>query len=165
MTQQELYNHIFTYKDGTLVYRNPPRGKSVGEPAGTLDDYGYISVIVRGRMCKAHRIVWTMHHGDIPAGMEIDHKNRKRTDNRLDNLRLATPNQNQHNRVANRASKTGVKGVSWSKSNKAYRVDVQAYGKRHVRFAPTLNEAAAMAASLRSALHGEFSNNKEVTDD
>jgi Drexlerviridae HNH endonuclease len=46
------------------------------------------------------------HHGDIPPGMIIDHINRDRTDDRIENLRLTTRRGNQHN-LSNQ-SKYGV---------------------------------------------------------
>ena len=47
-----------------------------------------------------HRLVWEMHYGKIPKGMVIDHINRNKTDNRIENLRLATKSQNARNNNA-----------------------------------------------------------------
>lgn len=44
------------------------------------------------------RLIWETFYGQIPAGMEIDHMNRKRNDDRLSNLRLVTHSQNSRNR-------------------------------------------------------------------
>lgn len=44
---------------------------------------------------KAHRIVWIYFNGKIPVGLEINHKNGIKSDNRLSNLELITPSQNQ----------------------------------------------------------------------
>lgn len=41
-----------------------------------------------------HRIIWESVHGPIPAGLQIDHRNGVRSDNRIANLRLATPKEN-----------------------------------------------------------------------
>ena len=38
-------------------------------------------------------------NGDIPDGMEIDHINRDRYDNRIENLRLVTKSQNSLNKT------------------------------------------------------------------
>lgn len=46
---------------------------------------------------SAHRLVWEAFNGAIPAGMEINHLNGKRTDNRLCNLEVCSKSQNlQH---------------------------------------------------------------------
>lgn len=51
--------------------------------------HGYIRVVFLKKHYLAHRIAWTKIHGAIPSGMEIDHKNGDRYDNRIANLRLA----------------------------------------------------------------------------
>lgn len=43
---------------------------------------------------KVHRIIWKLHHGDIPRGYEIDHINMDKSDNRIENLRLLTHRNN-----------------------------------------------------------------------
>jgi len=44
-----------------------------------------------------HRLVWETFNGQIPDGMEIDHINRIRNDNRLCNLRCVTHPENMAN--------------------------------------------------------------------
>lgn len=65
------------------------------------DKDGYIVVsdfeFGRNDRMRGARLVWVMHHGDVPAGMIVDHKDRNRTNNRLDNLRLATVQENTVN--------------------------------------------------------------------
>ncbi len=41
-----------------------------------------------------HRLVWESFIGEIPEGMEIDHINSNRLDNRLENLQLVTKKEN-----------------------------------------------------------------------
>lgn len=41
-----------------------------------------------------HRLVWETYRGPIPKGMEINHLNEIRDDNRLENLELVTHYQN-----------------------------------------------------------------------
>ena len=42
----------------------------------------------------AHRIVWIATHGPIAPGLEINHRNRDKADNRVDNLEAITHLQN-----------------------------------------------------------------------
>lgn len=44
-----------------------------------------------------HRQVWIYHNGEIPKGLVIDHINRDKDDNQIDNLRLVTPSVNNKN--------------------------------------------------------------------
>lgn len=41
-----------------------------------------------------HRAMWAWFYGSVPEGMVIDHINNNKSDNRIDNLQLFTPQQN-----------------------------------------------------------------------
>lgn len=47
-----------------------------------------------------HRFVWEYFFGEIPQGLEVDHKDGNKTNNKLTNLQLLTPKDNT--RKANR---------------------------------------------------------------
>lgn len=85
-----------------------------GRKAGTVDDNGYIKIVIHGIDFKAHRLVWAFVHGEIPhKSMHIDHLNGIKKDNRLANLRLCTAKQNCENAKRHRTNSTGFKGVSF----------------------------------------------------
>ena len=60
------------------------------------DGYLRIRISVNGIRVRAsaHRVVYRFFKGDIPAGCIINHKNRKRADNRPENLEAVTQSQN-----------------------------------------------------------------------
>ena len=58
------------------------------------DKDGYVIQYHNKKQWREHRWVWTQHHGEIPKGMEIDHINGKRDDNRIENLQMLTKKQN-----------------------------------------------------------------------
>jgi len=90
--------------------------KHAGKRALTaVTDNGYNAGGILRKVYSAHRVAWALHHGSwIPDGVEIDHINRDRQDNRAKNLRLATRTQNGHNKIAARAKSPYV-GVTWFK--------------------------------------------------
>lgn len=60
---------------------------------------------------KPEGVVWAKRMGVVPEGFEIDHVNRNRYDTMLENLRLATRQQQTQNRCKSSHNTTGYKGV------------------------------------------------------
>lgn len=62
------------------------------------DNRGYRRIcLTKDRIQKnyaVHRIVWAAFNGPIPDGMQINHKNGIKHDNRLENLEVVTPSEN-----------------------------------------------------------------------
>lgn len=99
-----------------------------------------------------HRLIMS-----APDGVYVDHKSRDGLDNRRNNLRLATPAQNQHNQRTNTANRSGYKGVHFHKGGKKWWSQITVNGKRislGLHDTPEAAHAAYCAAS--SAMHGEF---------
>jgi len=86
-------------------------------------------VHIDGKTYSAHRIIWLICNGKYPDG-EIDHINRNKTDNRIENLRDVTRAINELNKGVRKDSKTGVKGVTAHKDG-GYFSFIQRNGKRH----------------------------------
>jgi len=79
------------------------------EEAGSITNKGYIrcdTTINSIRIgVQAHRLAWYLHYGILPSE-KIDHDNRVRCDNRIDNLRDITMHKNSFNRDAKGYHKT-----------------------------------------------------------
>ena len=59
-----------------------------------------------------HRLIWFLHHGIIPEGKEINHKDGKKTNNRIENLELVTPSENMKHSYDH-----NLRGRNWEHSN------------------------------------------------
>jgi hypothetical protein len=108
--EQYILEH-FHYSDGTLT-RDDRNGGT-----GSIDKDGYLIIKVKGKQFKAHRIVWLLHHGIFPK-REIDHINRNKLDNRIDNLRESNRQEQVENRDYQPNPDTGVVGVYEDKCTK-----------------------------------------------
>lgn len=128
-----------------------------GRRAGTTNGGGYRQVRIEGKIYPEHRIIFMMHHGNMPE--YIDHINGVRTDNRIENLRKCTPTQNSYNSVGK--SKSGLpKGITWSKRANKYQAQLSINGKNvYLGLFTSLDEAEAVVKEARLKHHGEFSNN------
>lgn len=58
--------------------------------------YIYVRVRINGKIyhCLAHRLIWQFLRGDIPPGLEMNHLNGIKHDNRIENLELVTRQEN-----------------------------------------------------------------------
>ena len=102
---------------------------------------------------KMHRFIL-----DVPNNLDVDHINGNGLDNRRCNIRTCNKNQNQQNRQKQAYSCTSAyKGVTWSKSDKRWRVEIRLYGKR-INIGSFTSEVEAAQAYDRRAkeLFGEF---------
>ena len=135
------------------------RWVATGEPAGCQEPLGYFLVRVgpgNGRLFKAHRIIWYLHHGDMPD--LIDHRDTDPSNNRIKNLRRATEGQNRHNSKKHRDNSSGSKGVQWDPRTQkwAVRICVNYQSIWGGRFADK-DAAIAEAVRLRELHHKDFS--------
>lgn len=65
-----------------------------GKPFLRLSTFGYVVVTIKHKEFMAHRMIWESVNGPIPEGLQINHINGIKTDNRIENLELVTPSQN-----------------------------------------------------------------------
>jgi hypothetical protein len=109
----------------------------------------YVCQDGRPRLLYLHREIL-----GVPPGLEVDHRNHDRLDNRRENLRPATRSQNEQNRAgANTQSSTGIRGVEVrrpTKSGPRYRAVVWVDGRRcHLGTFDTPEAAGEAAARAR----------------
>jgi len=121
---------LLDYDQHTGLFRwRLSRGRCArGSEAGRYAQ-GYVRIRVDGVEYAAHRLAWLHVHGHWPIG-QIDHANRVRSDNRIANLRIATPSQNMQNRL-HRNEDPEMQGITWDRVNRAWMVKFRAESKTH----------------------------------
>lgn len=105
MSIESYIKKHFVYNSDGTVTRNDRRNSN-----GSIDRYGYLILKIKGHQYKAHRIVWLLNKGEFPKS-EIDHINRNKLDNRIENLRESNRTQQNRNKDIKVNAETGVRGV------------------------------------------------------
>ena len=85
---------------------------NVGDTAGTIGGQLYYRVQLNHKVYTVHRIIWEIYHGMIPDGMEIDHKDKFKTNNNIANLRQVTKQVNCRNRSLRSDSTSMINAVN-----------------------------------------------------
>lgn len=138
------------------AFANPahPGQAKIGDVVGGDDGHGYRMCALLGHKFKVHQVVWLLHHGELPS-LPVDHKDRDRRNNRIDNLRLATDAQNLGN------LKTMLRpfaGVRKDPKGHGYRADITIGGrKKFLGYFRTPEAASAAYVSATRETRGEFS--------
>lgn len=89
-----------------------------------------------------------VHHLIIgkAKGMDVDHINGNKLDNRRENLRLITHQQNLYNRKSlNKNNSSGVNGVTWHKQSEKWQAQARINGK-HIQLGTYRKLEDAIAA-------------------
>jgi hypothetical protein len=149
---------LFDYQDGKLFWRVSRRGTTrAGDEAGYLNSEGYVCIKINGKKYLAHRIIWTLHYGEIPYGLIIDHANGQKSNNRIENLRLVTYSENSRNRKICKKNSCGLKGIYFDKSTQKYRAQILVNGNRKFlgRF-PTPQDAHRAYIAAANQYFGNF---------
>lgn len=112
------------------------------------------------RYFLVHRVVWFTFKGPIPKGLQINHLNEIKTDNRLENLEVCTPKHNTNygtrgERAGKAISKalkgkaTWNKGVPWPEETRAKMKGKTPWNKGKTLKPHTEETKAKMSAALK----------------
>ena len=76
---------------GLLIWKHSTGNRIKGDVAGSVDpDTGYIKIKMQGVSYYAHRLVWVWHGNELHADKQIDHIDKDRSNNRIENLKLGS---------------------------------------------------------------------------
>lgn len=130
---EKLNKHKWTFQARGYAYRrNPDKEKSL--------------------VLWMHRVIMNPE-----CGMEVDHINGNKLDNRKENLRLATRSQNGHNMPLHKRNTSGFKGVTFWKRDNNWKSQITVDGKNlHIGYFEDPKDAAKAYDKSAREHFGEF---------
>ena len=156
MITQERLKELFDYQDGALIRRKDGRSAVIA-----MGVKRYERVSVDGKIQALHRMIYLWNHGHLPK--TLDHIDGKRENNKIENLREATQQQNCLNRKHHSNSQSPYKNVylqsptknsEW-KRNWVVRITVAGKSK-YIGSFKDLELADLVATEARDKFHGQF---------
>lgn len=164
MNINELKSRLEVDFELGLTFWNPEKrqgskvaGKRAGCRVKRSTDHGnpkfYRCLYIDKKQFFEHRIIAALYGWDI-AGMEVDHINGNSEDNRIDNLRVVTRQENCKNIKKARNNTSGVPGVYWDKSRNKWRPSISINGKNKCLGRFDNFEDAVRARKIAEKAHG-----------
>ena len=129
-----IYPSGKVYSKESEIYLNP-----------YCNSHGYLHVNLykdgKKKIYKIHRLI-AEHFIENPDNKRcVDHIDRNRKNNKLNNLRWATDSENQQNRGVYKNNKLGIKNICYSKTQNIYHYQKVIRGIKHHKYFKTLEEA------------------------
>lgn len=170
----------YNAENGTLIWKYRPRShfsteeswlmakaRDAGKPVKGGMNGGYMTVQLRGKKYKMHRVIWAMVHGidmdEVPPA--IDHVDLDKTNNREANLRAATWSENCMNKGLQENNTSGFKGVHWHKYHQKWAAKVKINGKQiHLGYFADPEVASKVRERAANDIHGEFARHATYLD-
>lgn len=149
---------------GEFWWIKPGPGKTVGKRIGSRlwsKGKSYVAMKINGEVYYAHRVAWLHHYGEWPTGF-VDHIDEDRSNNAIENLRLANAAQNAARRRTTRniAPSRGV-----FPHGPGFVARIHFAGKRHyLGYYKTAAEAGAVYEAKAKEIHGEFAYVEQMSD-
>lgn len=117
----QILQELFDYSDGNLIWRTNKGRSKKGTVAGSEDSKGYMQLKINQKVYRLHRLIWMWHGKELPD--QIDHIDRNPKNNKIDNLRAATPSTNQWNTCK------ADGGVTFHKASNKWRARIKIHNK------------------------------------
>lgn len=152
LTHEDLIENLnYDKQTGEFSWRRTAPGRR--KRVGAIDAHGYLTIRLNYKTYKAHRLAWFYSYGKWPE-FYIDHINRDRADNRIENLREVSPAENSQNLTLSIKNNSGYVGVSWSKIMGKWQASIKHKRKKHyLGYFDTPEEAAKEYERAKNHLH------------
>tara|TARA_R110001632_G_scaffold2424_5_gene10867 strand:- start:1003 stop:1491 length:489 start_codon:yes stop_codon:yes gene_type:complete len=138
----EGYEDYLIYEDGRVFSKYVKRYLKHG-----ANKQGYLHVGLskngKKKSCSIHRIVGIHYIPNPDNNPEVDHINKIKSDNRVENLRWVTKSENQQNTGLRKDNTSGIKNICYDKRNNRYEYTKKINRERHTKFFKTLEDAIA----------------------
>jgi len=152
--------NYFQDPEEALAFRTEWQGECLVW-TGATRHLGYGAMQFRGKVWPAHRVAWTLEKGEIPEGVDINHKCWNPACVNVEHLEEASRQENSSYRKGPNSNNTsGVRNVYWDQDNKNWRVVVVREGVRHTKSGfHSLKSSSEYADQLRKRLNQGFAGN------
>ena len=133
------YENYHIYDDGRV--QNKKTGRILKAWTNS-ENYYHVELRKNGKKktFKIHRLI-AIHYIPNPENKpEVDHINRDRTDNRIENLRWVTKSENMLNKGVAKCNKLGIKNIHLE-GKSSYKYQKKINGKKITKRFKTLEEA------------------------
>lgn len=166
MPSMEELRELFDYHSDGYFVRKKSRGtqKAGSRCEGKVEESGYRRMPINYNLYLTHRLIWKWHFGTEPKF--IDHANKNRLDNRIENLREASKPENARNQILPCNNTSGYFGVRFYDCKKKRRqpcwvaqITVNSKKINIGYFASKLSAVLAYNKACQS-LHGEYGADK-----
>lgn len=146
---------IVTPDAGSIKWNEDIKSVKKGDEAGYIDMAGYRACKHKGFKLKCHRVIFYYVNRWLPEC--LDHINRIKDDNRIDNLRATTASLNARNIGVRKTSKSGITGVFFNKGRNVYQAQITINGKQlYLGYHKTIEAATTARKEAELKYFGEY---------